>query len=76
MALPTYRTTVSERDGITAVTFHNTAVVVFDANTITLNSDGWQTVTTKRPDESGGRSFWPTVQGVAEELCLVCRLEW
>ncbi len=48
MALPTYRTTVSERDGITAVTFHNTAVVVFDANTITLNSDGWQTVTTKR----------------------------
>ena len=48
MTFPTYRTTVSERDGTTAVRFHRTAVVVWDANTITLNSDGWQTVTTKR----------------------------
>ena len=48
MTFPTYRTTVSERDGTTAVTFHSTDVVVFDANTITLNSGGWQTVTTKR----------------------------
>ena len=48
MTFPTYRTTVSERDGKTAVTFHRTDVVVWDANTITLNSDGWQTVTTKR----------------------------
>ena len=48
MTFPTYRTTVSERDGTTAVTFHSTDVVVFDANSITLNSGGWQTVTTKR----------------------------
>ena len=48
MTFPTYRTAVSERDGTTAVTFHSTDVVVFDANTITLNSGGWKTVTTKR----------------------------
>jgi len=50
MTFPTYRTTVSERQltGEVVVTFHSTDVVVFDANTITLNSGGWQTVTTKR----------------------------
>ena len=50
MTFPTYRTTVSERQltGEVGVTFHSTDVVVFDANTITLNSGGWKTVTTKR----------------------------
>ena len=48
MNFPTYRTTVSNCDGATRVVFHRTTVVGFDSDTITLNSDGWQTVTTKR----------------------------
>lgn len=48
MNFPTYRTTVSNYDGVTRVVFHRTTVVRFDSDTITLNSGGWKTVTTKR----------------------------
>lgn len=41
-------TKVTTISGRTAVQYHATEVVVFDQNTITLNSGGWQTVTTKR----------------------------
>jgi len=40
-------TTVSCKDGVTKVTYHNTDVVTFTDDTITLNSGGWQTATTK-----------------------------
>jgi|TARA_Y100000310_G_C20335694_1_gene647385 hypothetical protein len=43
-----YRTTVAtDRDGVTRVTYHQTAVVEFDSTTITLNTGGWATNTTK-----------------------------
>ena len=43
-----HATTVSTgRDGKTRVTYHSTDVVVFDADTITLDTGGWFTVTTK-----------------------------
>lgn len=40
---------LSDKDGLrTAVRYHDTNVVEFTQDTITLNSGGWQTVTTKR----------------------------
>ncbi len=40
-------TTVKTVNGVTTVTYHATAVVRFDAKTITLDTGGWNTVTTK-----------------------------
>lgn len=42
-----HKTTVCQVDGKTAVTYHQTAVVIFDNETITLNTGGYETVTTK-----------------------------
>ena len=41
-------TKVLKRNGITEVWLYNTAIVVFDANSITLNHGGWKTATTKQ----------------------------
>ena len=48
MKFPTYCTTVSNSDGVTRIVYHRTTVVRFDADDITLQDGGWQTVTTKR----------------------------
>jgi len=40
-------TSISTTDGQTAVRYHATDVVKFTAETITLDSGGWRTVTTK-----------------------------
>lgn len=42
-------TTVTDRDGVKTVIYHNTDVVIWDQNTgeVTLNSGGWMTNTTK-----------------------------
>lgn len=40
-------TTVKTVNGFTIVTFHSTNVVVFDDKTITLDTGGWFSVTTK-----------------------------
>ncbi len=40
-------TKISTISGRTAVKYHATEVVVFDENTVTLNSGGWRTATTK-----------------------------
>lgn len=40
-------TTVSTDKGVTRVTYHWTDVVKFTARTVTLKSNGWQTLTTK-----------------------------
>mgnify|MGYP006281869779 CR=1 FL=1 len=44
----THRTTIStDAEGMTHVTYHQTAVVSFDARTITLRTGGWRSNTTK-----------------------------
>lgn len=48
MNFPTYCTTVNNSDGATRIVYHQTAVVRFDADSITLCDGGWQSVTTKR----------------------------
>ena len=45
--LTNYRTTVHDRDGITVVTYVKTAIASFDGETITFDSGGWRTTTTK-----------------------------
>ncbi len=40
-------TTVTNVNGFTVVTFHSTAVVVFNDKTITLDTGGWFSKTTK-----------------------------
>ena len=40
-------TTIFPYDGKTVVGYHNTNVVMFDHETVTLNTGGWSTVTTK-----------------------------
>ena len=42
-----HKTSVFTEDGITRIVYHNTAVVKFNNDEIILNSDGWNTVTTK-----------------------------
>lgn len=41
-------TSIRKEAGVTAVRYHSTDVVKFTNTSITLNSDGWRTVTTKR----------------------------
>ena len=43
----THKTSVFEDNGVTFVVYHSTAVVKFDGSVITLNTGGWQSVTTK-----------------------------
>ena len=44
----THATTISRIDGRTFVTYHETPVVTVDADgTVTLNSGGWRSATTK-----------------------------
>lgn len=42
-----HATTISYIDGYTTVTYHRTPVVRFNYEEIILNTDGWQTATTK-----------------------------
>jgi len=42
-----HKTTVSTNNGTTRVKYHNTDVVSFDQDKITLDTGGWKTVTTK-----------------------------
>lgn len=46
--LSTYCTTIGQADNRTVITYHSTAIVEFDADTITLRTGGWDTVTTRR----------------------------
>ena len=55
--LSNYRTTISTNDGKTSITYVNTAIVSFDADTVTLNSGGYQTVTTKRKMNQASNQF-------------------
>jgi hypothetical protein len=56
--LSTYRTTIDHLcDGRTVIRYHATAIVTFDASTITLRSGGWQGVTTKRKMNQASHQF-------------------
>ena len=56
--LSNYATTVAAGpDRKTRVTYHSTAIVTYDAETVTLDSGGWQTVTTKRKMNQAARQF-------------------
>ena len=56
--LPTYKTKVVGNDqGQRQVVFHQTAVVSFDLNRITLDTGGWWTRTTKMRMNQAGEAF-------------------
>lgn len=55
--LSSYRTTVVENGDDLAVTYVSTAIVKRNGNKITLNSGGWETVTTKRKMNQAARQF-------------------
>lgn len=57
MKLGKGNTTVRAQDGKTVVRFHDTDVVAWDAKTITLNSGGWLTVTTKTRMNQASNQF-------------------
>ena len=43
----THKTNIVTLEGLTSVVYHSTAVVQFNRDKIILNSDGWETATTK-----------------------------
>ena len=54
----THATTISRTDGKTVVTYHSTPVVTVDADgTVTLNSGGWRSHTTKTRMNQAARSL-------------------
>lgn len=55
--LSSYKTTIACVDGWNTVTYHRTAIVRWNDTQIILNSDGWQTVTTKRKMTQAARQF-------------------
>lgn len=55
--LGTHKTTIKHEDGKTAVRYHWTDVVTFDNNTITLDTGGYDTVTTKRRMNQASDTF-------------------
>ena len=44
----THKTTISDDGGKKTVRYHNTNVVTFDNNRVTLDTGGWTTYTTKK----------------------------
>ena len=52
-----HKTSVFTEDGITRIVYHNTAVVKFNNDEIILNSDGWNTVTTKTRMNQASNQF-------------------
>jgi len=53
-----YRTTVTrDADGVTRVTYAATCIVEFTDNTVTLNSGGYASATTKKKMNQAARQF-------------------
>ena len=52
-----HKTTVSTEDGITRVVYHSTTVVKFDRDTVTLDSGGFETATTKARMNQAANQF-------------------
>ena len=56
--LSSYKTTIApDGNGNTLVTYQSTAIVKFNRDSVTLNSGGWETVTTKRKMNQAARQF-------------------
>ena len=55
--LSNYATTISERNGNTCITYHETVIVEFDREHIILRTGGWDTVTTRRKMNQASRQF-------------------
>ncbi len=55
--LSNYKTTITGSNGKTIVTYQTTQIVVWDNVEITLNSGGWETVTTKRKMNQTANQF-------------------
>jgi len=55
--LSTYRTTWTHDACRGSVTYVNTCIVKWDGEHVTLDSDGWQTVTTKRKMNQAANQF-------------------
>ena len=55
--LSPYRTTVETDEQGTHVTYVSTRIVSWDANIITLRTDGWDTVTTRRKMNQASNQF-------------------
>ena len=50
-------TSIRTEDNVTYVRYHDTDVVAFDAKSISLNSDGYRTVTTKTRMNQASNQF-------------------
>ena len=50
-------TTINRGDGVTTITYHDTAVGEFTNDTIWLNTGGWITVTTKTRMNQAANQF-------------------
>lgn len=55
--LSTYCTTIARADERTIITYHRTAIVEFDGDTITLRTGGWDSVTTRRKMNQAAAQF-------------------
>lgn len=55
--LSEYRTTWEQDGARGSVTYANTRIVAWNGDNVTLNSDGWQTVTTKRKMNQAANQF-------------------
>jgi len=47
MKVGSHKTSIRTIEGVTSIRYHDTDVVSFDDKTITLNTGGWKTNTTK-----------------------------
>jgi len=56
--LSSYKTTITgDGEGNTLITYQATVIVKFSRDTVTLNSGGWDTVTTKRKMNQASYQF-------------------
>jgi hypothetical protein len=55
--LSNYKTTISEKDGDTAVTYHTTDIVRWNDSRVILESGGHRSVTTKRKMNQASNQF-------------------
>ena len=56
--LSSYKTTIAnDGEGNTIITYQSTVIVKFNRDTVTLNSGGWDTVTTKRKMNQASHQF-------------------
>jgi hypothetical protein len=55
--LSTYKTEIGADEGVNFVRYHSTRIVEWNADTITLRTGGWDTVTTRRKMNQASHQF-------------------